>query len=53
MHKGFQNAINRGLGNIGPLVDGFERKRALLILQQLKNVERLREYRDQVKPLGS
>jgi hypothetical protein len=34
MHKCFEDAINRGLGNIRALVDGLEREGALLVLQE-------------------
>ncbi len=53
VHKGFQNAINGRLGNAGALVDGFERQRTLFVLQKLEYVERFREYRNEVQPLGS
>ena len=53
MHERFENAIDRGLRNIRPLVDGLERERALLVLQEFENVERLREHGNQVEPLGS
>ena len=53
MNKRFQNAVNGCLGNVGPLIDGFQRQRTLLILQKLKYIERFREYRNQIEPLGS
>jgi hypothetical protein len=53
MNESFQNAINGCPGNGGALVDGFQGERTLLVLQELKYVERLREYRDQIEPLGS
>jgi hypothetical protein len=44
MHERFENAINRGLRNIRPLVDGLERERALLVLQEFENIERFRQH---------
>jgi hypothetical protein len=40
MHESLQNAINSCLRNIGSLMDRFQGKRAVFILQELRYVER-------------
>ena len=52
MHEGLEHAIDGGLRDAGLAMNGLERHRLIFALQQLEDVERLGQDRDQIEPLG-
>jgi len=52
MHKGLEDAIDAGLGDLRLLVNFFQGSGSMVVLHQLEDVvERLGENRNQVQPL--